>query len=69
MQRNGDPVVLCFVDFENPACAATARTALQGKMRFSLFPKLVILGPTCFALFLVIYLSFINIFLFFFFFF
>ncbi|WZY98485.1 hypothetical protein YC2023_070814 [Brassica napus] len=29
-QRNGDPVVLCFVDFENPACAATARTALQG---------------------------------------
>ncbi|KAF3587604.1 hypothetical protein F2Q69_00027251 [Brassica cretica] len=27
---NGDPVVLCFVDFENPACAATARTALQG---------------------------------------
>nr|VDD37202.1 unnamed protein product [Brassica oleracea] len=29
-QRNGDPIVLCFVDFENPACAATARTALQG---------------------------------------
>ncbi|CAH8389967.1 unnamed protein product [Eruca vesicaria subsp. sativa] len=29
-QRNGDPVVLCFVDFESPACAATARTALQG---------------------------------------
>ncbi|KAG2319606.1 hypothetical protein Bca52824_012819 [Brassica carinata] len=29
-QRNGDPFVLCFVDFENPACAATARNALQG---------------------------------------
>ncbi|KAF8088438.1 hypothetical protein N665_0541s0004 [Sinapis alba] len=29
-QRKGDPVVLCFVDFENPACAATARNALQG---------------------------------------
>ncbi|CAN8292070.1 unnamed protein product [Cochlearia groenlandica] len=29
-QRNGDPIVLCFVDFENPACAATARSALQG---------------------------------------
>lgn len=41
MQRNGDPVVLCFVDFENPACAATARTALQGKLRFSLLPNLV----------------------------
>ena len=30
MQRNGDAIVLCFVDFENPACAATARNALQG---------------------------------------
>ncbi|KAG2257262.1 hypothetical protein Bca4012_094437 [Brassica carinata] len=30
MQRNGDPIVLCFVDFETPACAATARNALQG---------------------------------------
>ncbi|CAH2036648.1 unnamed protein product [Thlaspi arvense] len=29
-QRNGDPIVLCFVDFENPAFAATARIALQG---------------------------------------
>ncbi|XP_056854765.1 nuclear speckle RNA-binding protein B-like isoform X2 [Raphanus sativus] len=29
-QRDGDPVVLCFVDFENPASAATARNALQG---------------------------------------
>ncbi|CAA7059402.1 unnamed protein product [Microthlaspi erraticum] len=29
-KRNGDPIVLCFVDFESPACAATARTALQG---------------------------------------
>ncbi|XP_010537288.1 PREDICTED: nuclear speckle RNA-binding protein B-like [Tarenaya hassleriana] len=28
--RNGDPVVLCFVDFINPACAATALSALQG---------------------------------------
>ncbi|KAG2254527.1 hypothetical protein Bca4012_102120 [Brassica carinata] len=28
--RNGDPVVLCFVDFTNPACAATALTTLQG---------------------------------------
>ncbi|KAJ4869679.1 nucleotide binding [Raphanus sativus] len=28
--RNGDLIILCFVDFENPACAATARNALQG---------------------------------------
>ncbi|KAG7597808.1 RNA recognition motif domain [Arabidopsis suecica] len=28
--RSGDPIVLCFVDFENPACAATALSALQG---------------------------------------
>ncbi|GLU16551.1 hypothetical protein SLE2022_329820 [Rubroshorea leprosula] len=28
--RGGDPIVLCFVDFENPACAATAMSALQG---------------------------------------
>ncbi|KAF2620576.1 hypothetical protein F2Q68_00040998 [Brassica cretica] len=29
---NGDPIVLCFVDFENPACAAaTARNALQDR--------------------------------------
>jgi len=30
MQRSGDPTVLCFVDFENSACAATALSALQG---------------------------------------
>ncbi|ESQ27426.1 hypothetical protein EUTSA_v10019060mg [Eutrema salsugineum] len=28
--RNGDPIVLCFVDFTNPACAATALSTLQG---------------------------------------
>ncbi|KAF2296565.1 hypothetical protein GH714_000237 [Hevea brasiliensis] len=28
--RGGDPIILCFVDFENPACAATAMSALQG---------------------------------------
>ncbi|CAE5958151.1 unnamed protein product [Arabidopsis arenosa] len=28
--RSGDPIVLCFVNFENPACAATALSALQG---------------------------------------
>ncbi|KAJ4883963.1 RNA-binding (RRM/RBD/RNP motifs) family protein [Raphanus sativus] len=28
--RNGDPVVLCFVDFTSPACAATALSTLQG---------------------------------------
>ncbi|XP_047321773.1 RNA-binding protein 1-like isoform X2 [Impatiens glandulifera] len=28
--RDGDPVVLCFVDFIDPACAATALSALQG---------------------------------------
>ncbi|OVA06896.1 RNA recognition motif domain [Macleaya cordata] len=28
--RGGDPLVLCFVDFQNPACAATALSALQG---------------------------------------
>ncbi|XP_010477394.1 PREDICTED: nuclear speckle RNA-binding protein B-like isoform X2 [Camelina sativa] len=29
VRRNGDPIVLCFVDFESPACAATALSALQ----------------------------------------
>ncbi|CAI9291530.1 unnamed protein product [Lactuca saligna] len=29
-QRNGDPVVISFVDFSTPACAATAMSALQG---------------------------------------
>ncbi|XP_058188963.1 RNA-binding protein 2-like [Rhododendron vialii] len=28
--RGGDPLILCFVDFTNPACAATALSALQG---------------------------------------
>ncbi|GAB4861140.1 hypothetical protein Ancab_036297 [Ancistrocladus abbreviatus] len=28
--RGGDPIILCFVDFDNPACAATAMSALQG---------------------------------------
>ncbi|KAI3408101.1 uncharacterized protein J3R85_020432 [Psidium guajava] len=28
--RGGDPLILCFVDFVNPACAATALSALQG---------------------------------------
>ncbi|KAG5004921.1 hypothetical protein JHK84_029183 [Glycine max] len=27
--RGGDPLILCFVDFANPACAATALSALQ----------------------------------------
>ncbi|KAL9277200.1 hypothetical protein ACSQ67_025248 [Phaseolus vulgaris] len=27
--RGGDPLILCFVDFANPACAATAMSALQ----------------------------------------
>lgn len=31
MQRGGDPLVLCFVDFADAACAATALSALQGK--------------------------------------
>ncbi|KHG04462.1 RNA-binding with multiple splicing 2 [Gossypium arboreum] len=30
MQRGGDPIILCFVDFSSPACAATAMSALQG---------------------------------------
>ncbi|CAN6555673.1 unnamed protein product [Malus baccata var. baccata] len=30
MQRGGDPLILCFVDFENPTHAATALSALQG---------------------------------------
>ncbi|KAK8643142.1 hypothetical protein V6N13_012451 [Hibiscus sabdariffa] len=29
-QRGGDPIILCFVDFSSPACAATAMSALQG---------------------------------------
>lgn len=29
-QRNGDPVIISFVDFTTPACAATAMSALQG---------------------------------------
>ncbi|CAL0333317.1 unnamed protein product [Lupinus luteus] len=28
--RGRDPLILCFVDFENPACAATAMIALKG---------------------------------------
>ncbi|MBA0566218.1 hypothetical protein Golob_011057 [Gossypium lobatum] len=28
--RGGDPLILCFVDFTTPACAATAMSALQG---------------------------------------
>ncbi|XWS21767.1 hypothetical protein CRYUN_Cryun30bG0082300 [Craigia yunnanensis] len=28
--RGGDPIILCFVDFSSPACAATAMSALQG---------------------------------------
>ncbi|XLR07401.1 hypothetical protein HN51_062303, partial [Arachis hypogaea] len=28
--RGGDPLILCFVDFANPACAATTMSALQG---------------------------------------
>ncbi|KAM1348250.1 hypothetical protein EV1_002432 [Malus domestica] len=49
--RGGDPLILCFVDFENPACAATALSALQGyemdehapdsnylRLQFSRFP-------------------------------
>lgn len=49
--RGGDPIILCFVDFVNPACAATALNALQGyrvdehipesnylRLQFSRFP-------------------------------
>ncbi|PON31474.1 U1 small nuclear ribonucleoprotein A/U2 small nuclear ribonucleoprotein B'' [Trema orientale] len=49
--RGGDPIILCFVDFINPACAATAMSALQGykvdehnpesnflRLQFSRFP-------------------------------
>ncbi|XP_047156554.1 RNA-binding protein 2-like isoform X1 [Vigna umbellata] len=49
--RGGDPLILCFVDFANPACAATALSALQGykvdelnpesshlRLQFSRFP-------------------------------
>ncbi|XLS44503.1 hypothetical protein HN51_001368, partial [Arachis hypogaea] len=27
--RGGEPLILCFVDFANPACAATTMSALQ----------------------------------------
>ncbi|KAL1343416.1 hypothetical protein AAHE18_09G227300 [Arachis hypogaea] len=50
-RRGGDPLILCFVDFANPACAATALSALQGykvdelnpesshlRLQFSRFP-------------------------------
>ncbi|XP_054786072.1 RNA-binding protein 2-like [Prosopis cineraria] len=49
--RSGEPLILCFVDFANPACAATALSALQGykvdelntesshlRLQFSRFP-------------------------------
>ncbi|XP_055834849.1 RNA-binding protein 2-like isoform X1 [Solanum dulcamara] len=49
--RGGDPLILCFVDFIDPACAATALSALQGykmdehdhdsaylRLQFSKFP-------------------------------
>lgn len=32
VQSGGDPLVLCFVDFQSPAHAATAMDALQGKI-------------------------------------
>lgn len=32
MQSGGDPLVLCFVDFQSPAHAATAMDALQGNI-------------------------------------
>ena len=35
MQRGGDPLILCFVDFVDAACAATALSALQGNVSFS----------------------------------
>ncbi|XP_019413759.1 PREDICTED: RNA-binding protein 2-like isoform X2 [Lupinus angustifolius] len=37
--RGGDPLILCFVDFENPACAATAMSALQGYKVDELHPE------------------------------
>ncbi|KAG5612236.1 hypothetical protein H5410_023517 [Solanum commersonii] len=50
-ERGGDPIILCFVDFVDPACAATALSALQGykldehdhdsaylRLQFSKFP-------------------------------
>lgn len=40
MQRGGDPLILCFVDFANPACAATAMSALQGNSSFFLLNPL-----------------------------
>ncbi|GAB2270575.1 hypothetical protein Dimus_005460 [Dionaea muscipula] len=56
--RGGDPIILCFVDFENPACAATALSALQGyrmdehdpdspylRIQFSRFPGRYGSGP------------------------
>ena len=30
MQRGGDRIILCFVDFVNPECAETSMNALQG---------------------------------------
>lgn len=30
VQSGGDPLVLCFVDFQSPAHAATAMDAIQG---------------------------------------
>ncbi|KAH9691658.1 nuclear speckle RNA-binding protein A [Citrus sinensis] len=33
--RGGDRLILCFVDFENPACAATALSALQDAYSWS----------------------------------
>ncbi|XP_061342021.1 RNA-binding protein 2-like isoform X2 [Gastrolobium bilobum] len=37
--RGGDPLILCFVDFANPACAATALSALQGYQVDELHPE------------------------------
>lgn len=37
--RGGDPLILCFVDFANPACAATALSALQGYQVDELNPE------------------------------
>jgi hypothetical protein len=67
LQPGGDPHVLCFVDFDNPAQATIALEALQGEHAYTcgygLFTYVVIpvlsLGETQFFLYIFVELYYI----------
>jgi hypothetical protein len=69
LQPGGDPHVLCFVDFDNPAQATIALEALQGEHAYicgcGLFACVVILvlslGETQFSVYIFIDLYYIRL--------